>query len=164
VTCDLHLKELNDKGAFDAEKEIPNAWLRFSTYSMKGCTRVPYMDYTEAKRRNRYICEIEPDDCVVRWCSPPVAFQIGVWLGFTEFVFLGMPLHGRRGFHFYPMDEFDNKQWLKREEDVPKMIAMQREYWWRAKPEIEERGLRLINCSLDAAEDVSEKIPFDEVF
>lgn len=137
--------------------------LKFSAYRMAECLSPSIIDMWTATKNDLYLPDLHEQGWI-KWGSGPGALQLAVWLGFTTIVFVGMPLHIKAGYHFYPHTKWDNHVLGKKGAgETPYLLSVQSEYWALAKRPLKRRNIRVINTSLDAAEDTTEKVPFEEI-
>jgi len=152
VVDKLHVRNYGDQ----LRDLLPNV-LILTRYNAPGCLTPHRLNYDEWEG------SLLPDIADEGWIalgSGMVALQVAAWLGFKEIIFAGLDLR-------HPMEHFYNEpQWMLDHMKTygAESLERQREYLSDVQPELDERGIIVINTVMDAGEDILRKVEFDDIW
>ncbi len=148
---DIHVivdKKLTAKLRRTLKRDTPRAVLRLSNHPCPGCLS-PERIFWEYGRGTTYSLDLTEGWVIC--CVAPAALQAATYLGFEEIIFCGLDLQGEKRFY---------KGGLSFK--IPYRVQIG--FFVINKPILDKLGVRVINTTVDSAERVFEKVPFDEVF
>ncbi len=89
----------------------------------------------------------------------PCALQVAVSMKYSEIIFIGLDLHLTTGHHFYKKDISDHAR-----RRATAGAEVQIDFFQQFKPQLDQRGIKVINTALGSALNIFEKRSFSSIW
>ncbi len=138
----------------------PTVIWKHNTVTWKAGEKIPHLPQDYDIHRDGWI-----------FCGgAPCALQVAISMKYSEIIFIGLDLNVERGLHSYPDEVFayTARETLHTGYDEGRRTTagyiIQIDFLQQFKPQLDDRGIKVINTSLRSTEQVFEKRPFDEIW